>query len=424
MGQSCASADVCPVEGGVEWQCKKRFMYGTNWAWREFAADFGGVAAWGKQGVSEASDAFDAGMREMKQAGVNVIRWWMFPAFRTDSIKFGPDDAPTGIGGTLKADIEKALELADRHDLYIMLTLFSFDNFEHSEHSQGIQIRSIKPMVTDASRRRKLLENLVAPVARAVEGSPFKHRMIAWDMINEPEWAMKGPNLHGPSSFDPMKGLEPVTHRQMETFLGEMADVLHEHSSALVTIGQAGAKWARAWINVDVDFHQLHYYDWLYEWYPYKSKTLEALGLTGKPVVMGEFPAQGLSAIPSRDLPAVPMPQLVEDLYALGYAGTLSWDYGSADFPFKFVKADHRRFTEQNPCEATFGSLGGDLGDPRPPAPNKEPAPKQPAPGGGSSKTCTDLPPPGDYTCAQQEGWGKCDEPWMEGKCDKTCGRC
>lgn len=38
---------------------------------------------------------------------------------------------------------------------------------------------------------------------------------------------------------------------------------------------------------------------------------------------------------------------------------------------------------------------------------------------------CVDVPPPpGDYTCAQQAGWGKCNEPWMQGYCLKACGKC
>jgi mannan endo-1,4-beta-mannosidase len=37
---------------------------------------------------------------------------------------------------------------------------------------------------------------------------------------------------------------------------------------------------------------------------------------------------------------------------------------------------------------------------------------------------CTDVPPDATYTCGEQVGWGKCDEPWMEGACDRSCGRC
>ena len=39
---------------------------------------------------------------------------------------------------------------------------------------------------------------------------------------------------------------------------------------------------------------------------------------------------------------------------------------------------------------------------------------------------CTDELPPSvtGYTCADQAGWGKCDEPFMQGHCNLSCLRC
>ena len=37
---------------------------------------------------------------------------------------------------------------------------------------------------------------------------------------------------------------------------------------------------------------------------------------------------------------------------------------------------------------------------------------------------CDDVPPDAKYTCKEQAGWKKCDEPWMKNKCKKSCGRC
>eukprot|EP00727_Mastigamoeba_balamuthi_P002650 m51a1_g12382 putative non-processive endoglucanase (409) ;mRNA; f:629972-631741 len=42
-----------------------------------------------------------------------------------------------------------------------------------------------------------------------------------------------------------------------------------------------------------------------------------------------------------------------------------------------------------------------------------------------SHAECTDVPPDGRFTCAQQASWGKCNEPWMKSPtCDMSCGRC
>jgi mannan endo-1,4-beta-mannosidase len=43
---------------------------------------------------------------------------------------------------------------------------------------------------------------------------------------------------------------------------------------------------------------------------------------------------------------------------------------------------------------------------------------------GSATETCSDLPPGDDHTCAQQAAWGKCGEPWMEGHCARSCDRC
>ncbi len=59
------------------------------------------------------------------------------------------------------------------------------------------------------------------------------------------------------------------------------------------------------------------------------------------------------------------------------------------------------------------------------PAPNPPP----PSGNGGGGTTCTDAPPPAasgqaSYSCAEQKGFGKCGESWMQGYCASTCKTC
>ncbi len=42
----------------------------------------------------------------------------------------------------------------------------------------------------------------------------------------------------------------------------------------------------------------------------------------------------------------------------------------------------------------------------------------------GGQKPCTDIPPDKQFTCQQQAGWKKCNESFMKGFCDRSCGRC
>jgi len=52
------------------------------------------------------------------------------------------------------------------------------------------------------------------------------------------------------------------------------------------------------------------------------------------------------------------------------------------------------------------------------PGPSPQPSPS-PTPSG-----CSDVPPSGGFSCAQQKGWGKCSSSWMKGHCCKTCFGC
>jgi len=344
-GAGGACTDSCPTpSAGVTWGCKKRFMVGTNWAWNQWGGDFGGISAWGSQGVSAGANDFSSKMAEMQGGGVSVIRWWMFPRFLSDGISWGSDDAPSGVSGSLTADVQKALELAEQHDVYVMLTPFSFDNFKATATEGGLLSRGIEPMVTNATLRKKLLDNLIVPVADAVESSPYKHRMIAWDLINEPEWAVSGANKYGGEAFDPDASLQAVSHDQMETFLTELAAALRAHSSALLSVGGAAIKWYDAWLKVDQDFYMFHYYDWVYQYYPYTSYNPQTLGLT-KPVVIGEFPNQGLTAVGSAD-------KVLAELWQYGFAGGLTWAYNDSSFPWSSNTLN--QFTSQHACETKY----------------------------------------------------------------------
>lgn len=336
--------DTCAVQNGVSWLCKKRFMYGVNYAWHNFAADFGGNQAWSQPGLS-AEPAVESELKSMAANGINVIRWWLWPDFRGDGVTFDASDTPMGLGGTALTDVARALELAENNDMYLMLTLFSFDNFRPTRMEQNLKIRGINPIATDDAKRRALIENVVVPLARTVEASPYKHRMIAWDIINEPEWAVKGTSMYGGDpEFDPMPDLESLTHAQMELFLRDIGKGLRDNSKALISVGATAFKWAHAWSKLDLDFHQFHMYDWVNMYWPY-DKSPKEYGLDDKPVVMGEFPLKGLTG--------APYSKLLESWFGNGYAGALGWAFTDAMFndgDYAPVKA----FADAHKCETRY----------------------------------------------------------------------
>jgi hypothetical protein len=336
-----ADGDDCPFSSGISWQGRSRFMYGVNYPWGNFGADFGGVSTWGQQGVSVDTSSYRAHFADLSDAGVSVVRWWVFPVFWGEGVQFDADERPTGLGGTAVEDLRAALTLAREHDLYLMLCLFSFDNFETSHDESGIRVTGIMPMVVEADRRAALLENVVRPLAQTVATSPDADRLIAWDVINEPEWAMYGPSTYGDPDFEGETGRPNVTHAEMETFLADVIEVLRDETDALVSVGGAAAKWSQAWTALDLDFYQVHIYDWVNDWWPYSLSPAE-IGLDDRPVVMGEFPLDGLTG--------VPYSELLRSWYETGWAGALGWPMETDQWHLDDVRA----FSDLHSCETRY----------------------------------------------------------------------
>ncbi len=387
-GEQESEVDACPVTGGISHAGQTRFLHGVNFAWDNFSADFGGIPEWGTKGISETPDVFETQLADMHKNGARVVRWWVFPDLRGDGIVLDGKGTPVSLGGTANADLEKALDLAEKTDVYLILCLFSFDGFHPGRDVEGVWVPSLAPIVVDATKRQALMKNVVRPLAAIAQKSNYKNRLLAWEVINEPEWAMKGQSPYGDPDYTPMAELDAVPHAVMETFVADTIAALRAEGSVKVTLGSAGLKWARAWSLVDVDFYQVHWYDWLTPYWP-TSKTPSEYGLGDKPVLVGEMPAEGVGG--------KSFAQLSSMWLDAGYAGALAWDYPSMDVGEMDQMSS---FAKAHSCETSFAGTSG----------------------GGDA--CTDVAPDGQYTCAQQAGWGKCDEAWMAGKCDQSCGRC
>jgi hypothetical protein len=102
----------------------------------------------------------------------------------------------------------------------------------------------------------------------------------------------------------------------MEAFVKAAVTTLHQNSTALVTVGDSAIKWAHAWSHVNLDFYTFHLYDWVNQYFPYTTPP-SGYGITGIPVVMGEFPLAGLTG--------VSYSTLVNGLFNEGYAGAMAW---------------------------------------------------------------------------------------------------
>lgn len=361
-GSCSASSDTCPApDGGVTIRCEKRFMYGVNYAWSSFAGDFGGISAWSQQGVSGAKAARTTDLTDMKNNGVDVVRWWMYPDLGGDGVKLDSSKTPSGLGSTVVDDINAALDIAASLDIHIKLTLFSFDSFWADYSNSGLTFSSLQPIAIDASKRAALIAKVVVPIAQAVEASPNKDRMIAWDVINEPEWAISGSDPYGDQAFDPNttgsngQTMATVTFAQMETFVKDVVTALHGASSAPVTVGSAAVKWGKAWSQVGLDFYDFHWYGWVDQYYPHTNPP-SYYKVDDKPVVVGEFPLVPASDTTGQSFGGISYGKLMDDFFAQGYAGAQGWAFSetSSAFNWSTAKANVKAWAGAHTCYTQY----------------------------------------------------------------------
>jgi hypothetical protein len=259
----------------------------------------------------------------------------VWPDFRGGGVAFDSNGSATGLGGSTANDIAAALDLAAQVGVHIQFTFFSFDNFKSSLASN----RNLAPMIQDAGRRTALLDNAITRFVQEVNKSANKDRAISWDVINEPEWAISGDD--GPDMpFDPQTTVTTVSYDVMKTFVTGVVSAIKAINDKPVTVGGAAIKWAKAWAGVG-DFYTFHMYDWVNMSFPY-TRSLSQYGVTDKPVVLGEFPIQGLTG--------VSYATLVSTLYSLGYAGAMAWAVTDTSFPWSPNKTDVKAFADSKGC--------------------------------------------------------------------------
>jgi hypothetical protein len=341
VGDVPLCADPCPApNGGLTIGCNKRFLYGVNYAWHSWA-DFGGYNKAGQEaGVSSLSSTVTSELQEMKDHGANVVRWWMFPTLN-DAFTY-TNGAPDGLRPKTIEDIEEALSVADSVGVNLQFCIFSFDTFKAKNTKPGNQL--MKAIVADPALRAQL-QLAVTQVVETVQASEHKARLISWDVINEPEWAINGSDPYGDGAFTPNTDVTTVPFLDMENLVKDTLATLRTTSPAPATVGGAAYTWAKAWTRVRLDFYTFHMYDWINQYYPY-TKPPSAFGVTGKPVVLGEFPVAGLRNV-SYDT-------LVTTIFNNGYAGSLAWAMTDPPFNWPAHSDNVKAWADAHPCVTAY----------------------------------------------------------------------
>jgi hypothetical protein len=283
-GTSGTGGSAPLVGSRIPWEGSDWYLNGVNMPWYSWGCDFGCGA---NGGVVSSQAAIEQKFAQLKAKGVHNVRWWVFPG-NPWQITRDSNGTPTGISQGVYADMDAALALAEKYDLYFNFVLFSAPGDVPSG------------WLTDGTKRAGLASSLGTMFARY--GS--NPRIISWEVFNEPEW-------------DIWNGR--VSQSAAQATVRDIASAVHANSNAYVTVGAAMLDGLPMWKGLGLDYYRAHWYDYMSSgnWCAICTdyNEIKSRYQLDKPLVIGEMYA-------GPDIPAL---QRLEAFYAKGFAGATAW---------------------------------------------------------------------------------------------------
>ena len=277
-----------PLTGNrIQWLGKDWYLHGANLPWYNWSCDFG---CNGNGGVSSnaVKNAIEPVLTSAANAGMTNIRWWMFPGdpwqITTDA-----NGTPTGINNAVFADIDAALALAEKHDLYYTFVLFSGPD--------GLP----REWMTDSAKRTALANVLGTQLFRRYANNPH---ILSWEIMNEPEFKIWSGDY---------------TEAEVVNTVKAIAAQANAETTSYVTVGSAMLDGLGMWTGAGLDYYEVHWYDYMQpgDWCAFCTDyaTVRETYNLDAPLVIGEY--YGGSDIN-------PL-QRLNGWYDKGYAGAWAW---------------------------------------------------------------------------------------------------
>jgi len=286
------------------------FVVGANLPWWSYGGDFG-ANVWAPEGglAHLASlQALEDVFKGLAADGMRWVRWFLLCDGRA-GIEWDPDGEPLGLDRFVLPDLAAALDLAERHGLKLVLTIFDFPWFGSGREAGGVQLGGRSKTVADDGQRERLLDTVVEPILSQYGRSGA---VSAWDIVNEPEWATR--------AFGGRASRGAIVAEEMRAFIGQVVERIHGRTIHQATVGLASAKGLPLVRDLGLDLYQIHWYDLLEADSPL-DRPVSALELD-RPVLLGEFPTRGSARSAA---------SILETAQASGYAGALAWSVRTSD---------------------------------------------------------------------------------------------
>jgi hypothetical protein len=194
-----------------------------------------------------------------------------------------------------------------------------------------------------------VLEPLVKRYGRAGERADLADRILAFELMNEPDFVIEewerdvSSHVARPLPFECVAGM-----------VSRLSDLVHRCSPALTTLGCARLYNLWAWDDdaLGLDVLQVHSYPDTRQ-----TRDLDIFGTparelrVSRPVLLGEFPCNGPGQHPpGASPPAITLEDYLEFAVYQGYAGAWPWSFSGTDDYGRLPEAPLRRFAARHPA--------------------------------------------------------------------------
>lgn len=251
---------------------KELWLNGANTPWHDWNEFVGNMD----------EDYWEKTFTQMEKDNVNCLRIWM-NCNGESIVRLKSTGEIKNINDKHWEDLDKLFAMAEKHKIYIMATLLSFDHCK-SEKWQAL--------VNSNANCDAFAESYVKPFCERYGDNEY---LFSIDIMNEPDWVHENEEC-GQLEWDNISYL-----------FGKCASVIHENCDTLVTVGMGIIKYnsdkydgnmisdayLKELTGLDdsyVDFYSTHYYSWMSTSFGFPlNQSPESFGLDGtKPCVIGE----------------------------------------------------------------------------------------------------------------------------------------
>ena len=287
---------------------KELWINGVNTPWQNWN-DFAG---------NMDEEFWDNELARLAEDGINCTRIWI-NCNGESIVKLNDSGEIQNINQKHWSDLDKLFALAKKHKIYLMPTLLSFDHFKEPKKSG----ERWQALISDKKTADIYAEKYVKEFCEKYGKNEY---IFAIDIMNEPDWVYENKEC-GQIGWD-----------KLSYFFGKCAQVIHENSDILVTVGMGiikynsdkyegnmvSDKYLSELTGSDkayLDFYSTHYYNWQKTCFGFPcDKSPEEFGLTdGKPCLIGETHNDDESEC------GMTLSEKYKSVYDNGWCGIMVW---------------------------------------------------------------------------------------------------